>query len=191
MWLIPRCAAARWKPWAKAALHRLGRVAMLGCVDISETPGDDPGMRTAGATLPWSDVRSDHRFIDMSGPGAVTIAAPLINICLVMEPTPGESSESWHTAVQSAILRVSDRLAQTVIDLEPPDLEVFDNTRKPGLPGVVFVPHLASPELIRGPYTKVGTAIYGITRAAPPWLLKPHRAAGWRYLSAALVDIYP
>ena len=154
----------------RGVTHQLGGVSLLGCADISEPPADDPLSRI---TSMWRDVPNDPRFIDMSGPGAVTVTAPHINICLVMGPAPGESSESWHTAVQSAILRVSDRLAQTTADLEPPQSEVFDTSVKPGLPGVVFVPHLSSSELYRGPYTKLGTAIYGITRAAPPWLLSP------------------
>ncbi len=152
--------------------HRMRGVAMIGCVDIAEDAVDDPLTQTR-LRLPWSEVGSDHRFTDMSGPGTATIASPLINICLIMRPTPGESSEAWHVAVQSTIFRAADRLARTVADLAPPELEVFDTTPQPGLPGVVFVPHLASPELYRGPYTKLGTAIYGITRAAPPWLLSP------------------
>lgn len=152
--------------------HRMRGVTMLGCVDIAADAVDDPLTQTR-LRLPWSEVRSDHRFTDMSGPGAVTIASSRINVCLTMQPTPGESSEAWHVAVQRAMFRAADRLAQTVADLEPPEVEVFDTTPKPGLPGVVFVPHLASPELYRGPYTKLGTAIYGITRAAPPWLLSP------------------
>ncbi len=152
--------------------HRLSGMAVLGCVDIAADAVDDPLTQTR-LRLPWSEVRSDHRFNDMSGPGAVTIASKLSNVCITMQPTPGESSESWHAAVQSAIFRAADHLAQAVAGLEPPEEEVFDTTPQPGLTGVVFVPHLASPELYRGPYTKLGTAIYGITRAAPPWLLNP------------------
>ena len=174
--------------------HRLSGVALVGCVEISDPPDDDPDT-LARARLPWSDVKTDHRFVDMSGPGAVTVTAPLINVCLVLEPTAGESSESWHFAVQNAIFRASDRLAQTTVDLEPPEREAFDNTPRAGLPCVVFVAHLSSLELYRGPYTKVGTAVYGITRAAPPWLLNPtelldgaiSQARSWIYTANPVV----
>ncbi len=170
--------------------HRLGGLSVVACVDISRALADDPGMKARASTPGWQR----YRFMDMSGPGAVTTCAPLYNVCVVMEPTPGESSEYWHGVVQAAALRVTDRLAQAVARLEPPEVEVFDLKPKPGLPGVVFVPHLASPELYRGPYTKVGTAVYGITRAAPPWLLSPTemldgaiaQGRSWRYTNNPL-----
>ncbi len=149
--------------------HRLGGMAVVACVDMSQQTADDAGARARASRPDWQR----YRFMDMSGAGAVTVCAPLVNLCVSMEPTPGESSESWHNSVQSATLRVMDRLAQTTAGLEPPQLETFDFTPKPGLPGVVLVPHLASPELYRGPYTKMGTAVYGITRASPPWVLSP------------------
>lgn len=149
--------------------HTLGGLALVGCVDITHSPLDDPGLRARNR----SPGLSRYKFIDKSGPGAVTHSAPLPTVCLTIEQAPGASSEYWHSVAQGAIMRVSDRLAQTTVGLDPPQLDVFDTTPKPDLPGIVAICHMSSLELYRGAYTKVGTAVYGITRAAPPWVLEP------------------
>jgi glycine reductase len=149
--------------------YRLADCTVVVCVDASAAPADDPGSRARAV----SPGLTRYKFTDKSGPGAVTHAATTSSLCITLEQPPDASSEYWHGVAQGALMRVADRLSRTVADLEPDNVEVFDTTPKPDLPGVVFIPHLASPELYRGPYTKVGTAIYGITRAAPPWVLDP------------------
>lgn len=149
--------------------HRLADCTVVACVDDSAAPADDPGRRARAAT----PGMTKYKFTDKSGPGAASHTAKSATVCITLEQAPDASSEYWHGIAQGALLRVADAIAKTVADLEPDDVEVFDTTPKPGLPGVVFIPHLASPELYRGPYTKVGTSIYGITRAAPPWVLEP------------------
>lgn len=148
---------------------RLEGCSIVGCVDISQAAPDDAGGRARAA----SKGLTNYRFIDKSGPGAVTFSAPTANVCITMEQPPDASTEYWHSVAQGAVMRVVDRIAQTVVGMTPPQVKVFDITPKVGLPGIVFIPHLATPELYRGPYTKVGMAVYGITRAAPPWVLDP------------------
>jgi len=148
---------------------RLEGCSVVACVDISQAAPDDPGARARAA----SRGLTNYRFIDKSGPGAVTFSAPTASVCVTIEQPQDASSEYWHTVAQGAVMRVVDRLAQTVVGLKPPKEEIFDITPKSGLPGVVWIPHLSTLELYRGPYTKVGMAVYGITRAAPPWVLDP------------------
>ncbi len=169
--------------------HALGGCAVIGCVDASRGAVDDASRRARAA----STGLTSSKFIDKSGPGAVTFAANTASVCVTLEQPEESSSEYWHEVAQSAFMRVTDRLAETVRDLEPPQLEAFDTTPADGLPGIVFIAHLTTPELYRGPYTKVGTAVYGITRAAPPWVLEPQelldgaisQVRSWVYTSNA------
>ncbi|MDP6800598.1 MAG: glycine/sarcosine/betaine reductase component B subunit [SAR202 cluster bacterium] len=149
--------------------HTLGSCALVGCVDVSEPMDDDPGQKARSR----SPGLTNYKFIDMSGPGAVTHSGQTPTVCVTIGQAEGASSEYWHSVAQAAFMRVSDRLAETTVGHEPPSAETFDTTPRPGLPGVVSVFHMSSLELYRGPYTKVGTAVYGITRAAPPWVLEP------------------
>ena len=156
-------------PVGEGRTHTLGGCAVVGCVEITEPAADDPGQRARSR----SPGLVDCKFIDKSGPGAVTHSGPLPTVCVTIQQAPGGSSEYWHTIAQQAFMRVSDRLVEATVGLAPPEVEVFDTTPKPGLPGVVAIWHLSSLEIYRGAYTKVGTAVYGITRAAPPWVLDP------------------
>ena len=149
--------------------HRLANASVVGCVDATAGEIDDAGQR-ARAAHPF---HTRVHFIDKSGSGAATFSATKSHVCVTLEQPPGTSTEYWHTVTQGAIMRAADHLARAVAGLEPPEVEAFDTTPKPDLPGVVFIPHMTTPELYRGPYTKTGTAIYGITRAAPPWVLEP------------------
>ncbi len=166
---FPAIAGRKPSAVGQGRTHALGGCAVVGCVDISEAAADDPGLRAKAS----SPERMDFKFIDKTGPGAVTHSGPSPTVCVTIQQAAGGSSEYWHDIAQQAFMRVSDRLAETTIGLNPPELEVFDTTPKPGLPGVIAIWHMSSLELYRGPYTKVGTAVYGITRAAPPWVLDP------------------
>ncbi|MBI2867826.1 MAG: hypothetical protein HYX97_05780, partial [Chloroflexi bacterium] len=127
--------------------HRLAGIAVIGC---GETPRQDAAGRGFSAI---SQLRA-FEFVEMSGAGAVPFPSHMINICLVLEHSPGLTGETAHAAFQSAILRLSDRLAQLTVGREPPEMETFDTTPIGGLPGVVLIAHLSSIELLRGPYTK-------------------------------------
>lgn len=144
--------------------HRLAGFTVMACARMPETRVD--GSRFWGRTV-------RHQFIDMSGPGAITPYASLFNLCLELKTKKQLDPDTWNRAIQAAMLRVCDRLAQATVRIEPPELEVIDLTPKPDLPGFVFIPCLASPEHRFGNTSSLGTAVYGVTRLTPPWLLQP------------------
>ena len=127
--------------------------------------------------LPREDRRqewSNHHFIDMSGPGAVLPLASTINISLSLGLTDGLDIQNKASLCNSIGLKLQDTLAETVRDLDPPDLEEFDlSVQDPSLPGMVFVWMLSSPEGTHGPQSVHGAGIYGHTRLSAPWLLWP------------------
>jgi hypothetical protein len=129
-------------------------------------------MRAHGSREWGGHDRSDL-FIDMSGPGAVSPYATLFNVCVVMEPASPQEQDHWNGIVQRALLRASDLLARATVGQEPSSVETLDLTPKPGLPGIVYIPMLPSPEHRFGPSSTLGAAIYGITRLTQPWLLEP------------------
>ena len=145
--------------------HRLGGCAVVECVDASGLYGGErigPMRKQTGSPDP---------FFDMSGPNAVTPYTSLVNLCLAMEAPAGLNAEDRHRILHSATLRISDRLAQAVAQLEPPETEVFDLTPRKDLPGAVFIPHLSSQEWDIGARSSLGMAVYGQTRLSAPWLL--------------------
>lgn len=158
--------------------HQLGGVAVIECLDIAGIPESTPGeARQWGrerevSFSPENKLRGIHvRFIDMSGPGAVTFAAKLLNVCLVVKPVNGLTAQEQHYVSFSNSLKVADYLAAVVRDQEPPQLEVFDTTPTPGLPGIMYIPHMASTEPVVGAQGTYGTAIYGQVRLSAPWYL--------------------
>lgn len=151
--------------------HRLGNFAVVECLDRSRLNSIERHFETAGQNKEGSGWGRFHRFIDKSGPGAVTPYAGLHNIVLTMVGPTGIPGEDLSRCIRSATLRVADLLAETVRKLEPPELETFDLTPKPGLPGYVFVPYLTSGETRVGPRSSIGKAIYGQTRLSAPWAL--------------------
>lgn len=148
----------------RGTTHRLAGFTVMACARM-------PEIRVDGSRR-WAQ-RSRHDFIDMSGPGAITPYASLNNLCLELSSSKELDPDTWNRAIQAGLLKVQDRLAQAVADLEPPSVEDIDLTPRPGLPGFVFIPCLASPEHRMGPTSSLGTAVYGITRLTPPWLLEP------------------
>ena len=158
--------------------HRLGGMTVMSCLD-------DPGQWGADGWVPREPVYDEvtpqrrkvwtsHRFVGMSGTGAVLPYSSLTNLCLSIRLGEGLSQSDRSDLMNSAQLRLSDRLAETTVGLEPPEVEVFDTTEKdPSLPGVVLVCLLASGETRGGPRSASGTAIYGVTRLSAPWVLDP------------------
>jgi glycine reductase len=155
-----------------------------------ETVGEGRTNRLAGFTLmtltPPQDVQrygllSSFRpgtaygdFLDMSGPGAISPWAATVNLCLLVEPARHLEPDPANRVVQQAMLAVQDHLARATIGAEPASVEVLDMTPRPGLPGVVYIHSVVSPEPIYlNPDSTLSTAIYGITRLTQPWLLHP------------------
>jgi glycine reductase complex component B subunit alpha and beta len=144
--------------------HRLSGMTIIPCGDMPE--------RNPDGTRWWG--RAEVTFIDMSGPGAVTPFAKTVNLCIPMEPSHLAHADDWNRVIQSVMLTVNDRLAQTTFGLEAPELRTYDlDHRDRTLPNVVFVPVLASAEYRFGPRTSLGTGVYGIGRLTQPWLLQP------------------
>lgn len=112
---------------------------------------------------------------DMSGPGGdATPYGKLMHICLSLEVTKtiGQDDQNW--ALHAATLRVSDLLAKTTLDREPDESEIFDTSNmEEGLPGIVYIPCMNSPEHYANSLEAYGVAIYGETRQTPPWVLRP------------------
>ena len=143
--------------------HRLSGICVISCHEQDLVPYRDreevvrPGRR---ATWAW------HRFIDMSGPGAILPYSSTINVCLTLKLKDGLNSSDRALVIDTASLRLSDTLAETTADLEPDSVETFDvSERDPSLPNVAAVILLASNEITTGPRSMSGSAIYGVTRA--------------------------
>jgi sarcosine reductase len=150
--------------------HRLGGMAVVQCADpsgLNEEESKWPPVRRSSA----GNVHTS--FIDMSGPGNATPFSKLHNLCVTLEAQEGLSAEDWHSAMTRATLKVVDRLAQTIADLDPPETEVFDMTPAPELPGVASIFNLASDEWFCGARSVLGTSVYGQTRLSAPWVLSP------------------
>ena len=144
--------------------HRLDGMSLMICSEM-------PPINVDGSTW-WG--RSEINFIDMSGPGAVTPFANLVNLCVSMQPRKNVYAEDWNRLVQWVMMEINDHLAGVTADLEPPRRDCIDlNRRDDSLPCVVFVPVLASAEHRFGIRTSLGTGVYGIGRLTQPWLLQP------------------
>ena len=152
--------------------HRLANTAVMLCMDTQ--PLEQSSRRRLIGTVQESrDHVGRGGFLDMSGPGSLPPYDTLNLICVTLQAPKGEE-EDRHLAIQSAVLRIVDRLAQVTVGQKPPELEVFDlSATDSSLPGVVFIAHLASSEWQVGPRSQRGTSVYGQTRLSAPWLLYP------------------
>ena len=154
-------------PVGRGRTYRLGGFAVIECVGGSRARPPVPP-----ESGPNREIARRQDFIDMSGPGAVRPFASLVNLVVSLEVAPELEADDRHLATHGAVLRIADFLASAVAALDPPSVESFDlSTRDPSLPGVVFIPLLASHEFWGGPDSKVGTAVYGQTRLSAPWIL--------------------
>jgi len=156
--------------------HRLGGVAVVECLDLSNIAEAAPGeSRQWGREHEEGENKArravHHRFFDMRGPGAVTPYASLINICLIVKPVDGLAAQDQHYVSFSNSLKLADRLAELTRHLKPDRVETYDTTPKPGLPGVMYIPHLASTEPVVGAQGTYGTAVYGQVRLSAAWYL--------------------
>lgn len=136
----------------------------MSIFEISETPwyhGGDGDVET---------------FVDMFGPGgAATPFGSLHNLCLTVTAREGIHVEDQNEAIHGAILKASDIIAGTTSDLQPDTVELSDLTsHDPKLPNIAYVMAMRSPEHYSASLHAHWTAIYGITRLTPPWLLSPN-----------------
>ena len=152
---------------------------------------------TAEEALKLRQNERPQNFIDMSGPGAITPASSLSNVCVSITAEEGLGPEDEYLATHSATLKVLDGIAESVRDLEPPQVNEYDTAaRDPSLPGVVFICNLMSMEFWAGPDSKMGTAVYGVTRLSAPWLIQPEemfdgavsQRVSWHFTNNPLVE---
>ena len=142
---------------------RTHRLSGLGVLEVS--------------SVNWHDAGGDFvdQYIDMSGPWAELIPeSKLVNVCLVVEPDPAIDIHSKNEVVHRATLAVADHLAGAVRDLTPPQREVFELPPAPGLPGVVYIQCVHSPQAMSHSEHTFCTGTYGMTRLTPPWLVHPN-----------------
>ncbi|MFN8523479.1 MAG: glycine/sarcosine/betaine reductase component B subunit [Chloroflexota bacterium] len=154
--------------------HRFSGFAVIESADIVDEIAGVGDLIRGGR--PDAYDRSERRqdFIDMSGAGAARPYAGLQNLVLTLQPKRGLDAQDRHLATHGVALRVADYLAAAIAGLDPPEREVFDLThRDPALPGLVYIPVLASSEFRFGPDTHVGIGVYGVTRLSAPWALHP------------------
>jgi hypothetical protein len=157
--------------------HRLGGMTVMACIDDPRQWAPRGWSLERKEDIPRPERRNVwtyQRFVDMAGAGAILPYASTINVCLTVRLKEGLDEGNHSQVIQTALLHLSDQLAETTVGLEPPEMEVLDITDKDAsLPGVVFICLLASMEARVGPRSAAGTAIYGVTRLSAPWLLGP------------------
>jgi glycine reductase complex component B subunit alpha and beta len=154
--------------------HRLGGFAVVESVDVVNEQAIVGDLIRGGQAHAYDRTERRQDFIDMSGPSAVRPYASLVNLVVTLQPVAGLDPQDRHLATHGAVLRIADYLAGAVADQEPPERELFDlTTRHPDLPGLVYIPVLMSSEFRFGPDSRVGIAVYGVTRLSAPWALHP------------------
>ena len=170
--------------------YRMAGVAVIECIDRGSTTESYEGEdRQWGREQELPEGAGDgprdaihQRFIDMSGPGAVTPYASTINICLVITPIQGLPAEEQHYISASGAYKIIDRIADVMKEVEPDSVETFDTTPYPDLPTIAYIPHMASTEPVVGAQGTYGTSIYGQVRLSAPWYL-----SGTELLDGAVV----
>jgi glycine reductase complex component B subunit alpha and beta len=108
--------------------HRLSGMAVIAAAAYE-------GTARAGLAVQRSAI------LDMWGPGAdASRFSSLVGLVLILKLRKGLSDLDAHAAIQSAELKVAQRIAETTIHLPPASLAVFDlNGCPPSLPRVVLI----------------------------------------------------
>ena len=108
--------------------HRLSGVTVMPSAEYHPTIPTGTGGQRSG-------------LVDMWGPGAkMSRFGSMINIVLVFKLIDGVTELEAHTAIQSAELRVAQRLAETTREKTAEKVEVFELFKTdPSLPRVVYI----------------------------------------------------
>ena len=165
-------------------------VAFPGFLGAARTVGDGVTRRLSGlaviecAQLPQPTggiLEVNEGVIDMSGPGAALCACSNThNVVLLFTPRPGSTNREFEAAIRLGTLRVSRRLAETLLSAGAPDeIETFElGGADPDLPRVVYVDQVQQQGFL------VQTFLYGQpTDSLVPTLLHPNE-----YFDGALVS---
>ncbi|CAN5692096.1 glycine/sarcosine/betaine reductase component B subunit [soil metagenome] len=78
--------------------------------------------------------------LEMSGPGALGPLSQLVNLVLAISFAPGHALADYHQALRAAGFKLAERLAQTTVGKDPPEVERYAlSSPGPGLPKVVYI----------------------------------------------------
>jgi glycine reductase complex component B subunit alpha and beta len=165
-------------------------VAFPGFLGPARTVGDGVTRRLSGlavlesAQLPEPTggiLEVNEGIIDMSGPGAALCACSNThNVVLLFTPQPGATNQAFEAAIRLGALRVSRRLAETLLDAGAPDkVETFElGSADPGLPRVAYVDQVQQQGFL------VQTFLYGQSvESLVPTILHPNE-----YFDGAIVS---
>ncbi len=150
--------------------NRLSGVALVEISPIKAfTVASDSASISGNSTGPGSNL------FDMSGPGADAVPYGSIHhLCLSLEVNESLGLDDQNQALQAAALRVSDLLASVTVGQTPDKTETFDTSEpQPGLPNIVYISCMNSPEHYSDSLEAYGVGIYGVTMQTPPWVLRP------------------
>ena len=108
--------------------HRLSGMTVVAAAEYD-------GTIRAGTTVQRSAI------LDMSGPGAeISRFSSYAHLVVSFRISPGLGELDAHGAIQSAELKVAQRLAQVSADLPPAKISTYDSSdKKPELPNVMLV----------------------------------------------------
>jgi glycine reductase len=108
--------------------HRLSGMTVVAAAEYD-------GTIRAGTTVQRSAI------LDMSGPGAeISRFSSYAHLVVSFRISPGLGELDAHGAIQSAELKVAQRLAQVTADLPPAKISIYDSSdKKPELPNVMLV----------------------------------------------------
>jgi len=105
-----------------------------------------PGMTVTAAAEYEGTIRAGttvqrSAILDMSGPGAaISRFSAYAHLVVSFRIAPGLGELDAHGAIQSAELKVAQRLGQVTADLQPPKIAAYDlSKRDPDLPNVVLI----------------------------------------------------
>ena len=165
-------------------------VAFPGFLGPARTVGAGVTRRLAGlavlesAQLPEPTggiLEVNEGIIDMSGPGAALCACSNThNVVLLFTPRPGATNREFEAAIRLGALRVSRRLAETLLDSAGPDTtEQFQlGGADPNLPRVAYIDQVQQQGFL------VQTFLYGqAVEALVPTVLHPNE-----YFDGAVVS---
>jgi sarcosine reductase len=167
-----------------------------GFVGSRELVGQGTTNRLAGALVivsagvPHDEAGGGHRqfsdtIVDISGPGALTAASDSENVVLVIKADSNCSYMDYVTAIQSAGLKVANRLAGTTLELTADNVECFELPPvDPSLPKVVYF--LGVHTTAHDPHP--GTTFYGLPlREVLPFWVHPNEMIDGAFLSKPII----
>jgi sarcosine reductase len=165
-------------------------VAFPGFLGPARTVGDGVTRRLSGLAVLESAqfpeptggiLEVNEGLIDMSGPGAPLCACSNThNVVLLFTPRPGATNQEFEAAIRLGALRISRRLAETLLDAGAPDeVEAFElGSTDKDLPRVAYIDQVQQQGFL------VQTFLYGqALESLVPTILHPNE-----YLDGAIVS---